>query len=339
MGTNLRLLAAMALLTSIFITGCSQHFMRDTVASGMVDFNYDYASPWFMASDDTDVMCAMGEGMGGMIYPMGPNVDPLVPMLSLSAGMCATEKSQEEELRYIRAMRKDDVENAQDARTLQKRWMSLAAQRQYFGYQAMVRAYGEPGGECPRFENKNHEMSYFFGLLVGIQAFQSDFATGGQVGVPTDMVSKVINGLDCLDSDEYWGLPDAMASMTEIMLAAAGDDKETLKKGYASLAETAKVGERQGVRMVQALQAQLYMMQGKKQQAKQVIRDHVASIKRTAPNPDYRLMDLMATRQIRAMSDKLWTQATGRRTPYGKLGTFWDDKPKLDSALDIDDLL
>lgn len=339
MGTRVRYFAILLVFSTLGLAGCSQHFMRDTVASGMVGFNYDYASPWFMASQDTDVMCAMGEGMGGMIYPMGPNVDPLIPMLSLSAGVCAFEKSQQQELRYIRAMRKNDVENAQDARTLQKRYMSLAAQRFHFGYQAMVREYGEPGEECPRFPTKNEEMSYFFGLLVGIQGFQADFSSGGEVGVPTDTVSKVIGGLKCLDSDEYWGLPAAIGEMTDIILAAAGGDQEALEAGYAKLDEAAKVGERQGVRMVQALQAQLYMTQDRDDKAKQVIRDHVASIKRTAPNQDYRLMDLMATRQIRAASDKLWTEATGRRTPYGKLGTFWDDKPKLDSALDIDDLL
>lgn len=338
MGIKTRIVSLAVLLTA-FLSGCSQHIMRDTVASGMVDFNYDYATPWFMGSSDTDVMCAMGEGMGGMIYPMGPNVDPLVPMLALSAGQCADEKSKEEELRYIRAMRRNDIEEAQDARTLQKRWLSLAAQRQYFGYQAMVRYFGEPGGECPQFEDKNYEMSYLFGLLVGLQGFQSDFATGGQAGVPTDTVSKVINGIKCLDSDEYWGLPLAVSSMTDIMLAAAGDDQETLAKGYATLDKAAKVGEKNGVRMVQALQAQLYAMQSKPEKAKQVIREHAESIKRTAPNPDFKLMDLMATRTIRYISDKLWTQATGQRTPYGKLGTFWDDKPKLEEGLDIDDLL
>lgn len=338
MGNRIKIMSVVVLVSAL-LGGCSQHVMRDTVASGMVDFNYDYATPWFMASSDTDVMCAMGEGMGGMIYPMGPNVDPLVPMLSLSAGMCADEKSKEEELRYIRAMRRNDIETAQDARTLQKRWLSLAAKRQYFGYQAAVRAYGEPGGECPQFSDKNNEMSYLFGLLVGMQAFQSDFATGGEAGVPTDIVSKVMSGIKCLDSDEYWGLPDAVSSMTDIMLAAAGDDQETLEAGYAKLARAAKVGEQSGVRMVQALQAQMFVMQSKPERAKQVIREHAESIKRTAPNPDFKLMDLMATRTIRYISDKLWTQATGQRTPYGKLGTFWDDKPKLEEGLDIDDLL
>lgn len=338
MGHTSKIVSIVVLLTT-FLSGCSQHLARDTAAGFMVDFNFDYASPWFMASSDTDVMCAMGEGMGGMIYPMGPNADPLVPMLALSAGQCADEKSKEEELRYIRAMRSNDIEQAQDARTQQKRWLSLAAKRQYFGYQAMIRYFGEPGGECPQFESKDYEMAYLFGLLVGLQGFQSDFATGGHAGVPTDTISKVIGGIKCLDSDEYWGLPNAVSSMTEIMLAAAGDDQETLQKGYAKLDKAAQVGERNGVRMVQALQAQLYAMQSKPELAKQVIRDHAASIKRTAPNPDFKLMDLMATRTIRYISDKLWTQATGQRTPYGKLGTFWDDKPKLDEGLDIDDLL
>ncbi|PIE40917.1 MAG: hypothetical protein CSA49_06045 [Gammaproteobacteria bacterium] len=338
MGNKSKYVVVAVMLTA-FLSGCSQNFIRDTVASRMVGFNYDYATPWFMASSDTDVMCAMGEGMGAIIYPMGPNADPLVPLLALSAGQCADEKSKEEELRYIRAMRENDVEDAQDARTQKKRWLSLAAQRQYFGYQAMLRYFGEPGGECPEFEDKNYEMSYLFGLLVGLQAFQSDFATGGQVGVPTDTVAKVISGMKCVDSDEYWGLPDAVSSLTGIMLAAAGDDKEALAKGYATLDHAAKVGEASGVRMVQALQAQMYLMQSKPEKAKQVIRDFVESSKRSAPNPDYRFMDLMATRNIRYISDKLWTEATGQRTPFGKLGTFWDDKPALEEGLDIDDLL
>ena len=340
MGTGIRVLSTIALMLSVLLTGCAPKTMvRDTVASGMVTFNNEFATPWFLSSEDTDIMCGMGEGMGGMIYPMGPNVDVLLPMISLASGMCAYEKSLEQELRYLRAMRQNDVENAQDARTMQKRYMALSAQRQYLGYKAAVRAFGEPGEECPRLDDRNERMAYLMGLLVGLQAFQADFATGGSAGVSTDIVSKVTAGMKCIDSDEFWGLPDAIASMMDVMLAAAGDEGDKLEAGYARLQRAADVGERNGVRMVQALQAQLYAMQGKPEKAKQVIRDHVASIKRTAPNPDFKLMDLMATRTIRGISDKMWTKATGQRTPFGKLGTFWDDKPKLESGLDIDDLL
>lgn len=320
-------------------TGCSEHFMRDTVASGMRDFNYDYATPWFLGSEDTDVMCAMGEGMGGMIYPMGPEVDPLVPMLSLSAGMCADEKSKEQELRYMRAMRRNDVETAQDARTQQRRWLALAAKRQYFGYQALIRAYGKPKEGCPKFKDDNYEFSYLQGLLNGLQAFQNDFATGGHARVPNDTVSQVMTGLKCLDSDKYWGLPEAAMTVMDVVMAKAGGDSAKLQEGYDRIEKAAKVGQDAGVRMVDALRAQMYLMQSDQEAAKRVIREHAASIKRTASNPDFRLMDLMATRTIRSLSDYMWTKATGKRTPFGKLGTFWDEKPKLDKALDIDELL
>lgn len=327
-----------AILFSLVLSGCSQHIMRDVAASGMVGFSNDYASPWFLASEDTDVMCGMGEGLSAMTYPMGPNADELIPMLSLAAGTCADERSKEEELRYIRAMRRNDTETAQDARTMQKRWLALAAKRQYFGYQAGVRAWGEPGGACPELANRNEQMSYLMGLLLGVQSFQSDFALGGSM-VPTDTVAKVMTGMTCLESDDFWGLPAAVLSMTDIMLAGAGGDKVALEMGYAKLNRASDVGERDGVRMVQALQASLYAMQGNEELTKQVIRDHVASKKEVPPSAQFKLMDEMSTRTIKLISDKLWTQATGQRTPYGKLGTFWDDKPALESALDIDDLL
>jgi len=338
MGIFRQIFALAALTFSLFLSGCSQHVMRDVAASGMDGFSNDYASPWFLASEDTDVMCGMGEGLSAMTYPMGPNADALIPMLSLASGMCADERSKEEELRYIRAMRKNDVEEAQDARTLQKRWLALAAKRQYFGYQAGVRAWGEPGETCPELSDRNDQMSYLMGLLLGVQAFQSDFALGGTL-VPTDTVSKVMSGMSCLESDHFWGLPAAVLSMTEIMLANAGDDKAALEVGYAKLKRASAVGERDGVRMVQALQAALYSMQGKEEETKQVIRDHIESKKETPASAQFKLMDEMATRTIKLISDKLWTQATGQRTPFGKLGTFWDDKASLDSGLDIDDLL
>jgi len=339
MGINKRLVAVATLLFSLLSGGCAQHVMRDVAATGMVGFSNDYASPWFLASEDTDVMCGMGEGLSAMTYPMGPNVDALVPMLSLASGMCADERSKEAELLYIRAMRRNDIEAAQDARTMQKRWLALAAKRQYFGYQAGVRAWGEPGGACPVLADRNDQMSYLMGLLLGVQAFQSDFAVGGAAGVPSDVVAKVMSGITCLESDDFWGLPDAVSSMMDIMLAGAGGDDVALEIGYAKIARASAVGERQGVRMVQALEVTLYLMQGKADRAKQTIRDHVASKIEVPANPEYKLMDEMATRTILLLSDKMWTEATGQRTPYGKLGKFWDDKVSLEGALDIDDLL
>ncbi len=327
------------IVLAIFLSGCSQHFMRDMAANGMVSFGNEYIQPWFMASDDTDVLCAMGEGMTAMAFPMGPNVDQMIPMLTLASGMCAEERAREQELRYIRAMRQNNVEEAQDARTLQKRWRSLAAKRMYTGYQAGVRHFGVPGGECPMFKDDHEELAYMFALFVGLQAAQLDMATGAKVGVPLDIIPKSIKGLSCLPSDKYWGIPDAVEAVMAIMKANVSGDKETMQAHIKNLEIASLVGKSQGVRMVQMLEAALYDNLGDKEKVKAIIRDHVETKKRVAANPELKIIDEMATRGILLISDKMWTEATGQRTPFGKLGTFWDDPVISEDTPDIDDLL
>jgi hypothetical protein len=91
-------------------------------------------------------------------------------------------------------VRSDDAETAQDARILQQRWLLLAGRRNWAGYQAAVRAFGEPGASCPKLSHRNDQLNYLLGLLSGIQAFQLDRATGGMLGVPMDTPSKVLSG-------------------------------------------------------------------------------------------------------------------------------------------------
>lgn len=323
----------------LVLSGC-QNMMRDMAASGMVSFGNQHITPWFMASQDTDVMCAMGEGMAAMTFPLGPKVDPMIPMLTLASGMCADERSKAEELRYLRAMRANDAETAQDARTMQKRWASVAAQRQYFGYQAVVRYFGDPADGCPSFKDRNEQMSYMFGMFGGLQAFMADLSTGGTVGVPMDLMPKARDGLACLDSDEFWGIPEAVLATITVMNASLGEgDPEAQQAGYKQLERAAQIGEEQGVRLVHMIQATLYSSQGDTKKTKDIIRHHVASKERTAPNPDLRLLDEMATRGILLISDRMWTEHTGQRTPFNELGTFWDDSPISEDTLDIDDLL
>jgi hypothetical protein len=130
-----------------------------------------------------------------------------------------------------------------------------------------------------------------------------------------------------------------MQAMSRVMLAAAAGDAAALQAADTDLSEASAIGEAEGVRLAQALQATLYASQGNIEMAKQVIRDHVASKKQTPPDPQYKLLDILATRRLTSVSDQLWTRATGHRTPYGKLGTFWDDPPKPESSLDFEDFL
>lgn len=325
---------------AVLLGGCTHNMVRDMAGSGMVSFGNEYIQPWFMASSDTDVMCAIGEGMVPMTFPFGPNIDPMIPMVTLASGMCADEKAKQEELRYLRALRVNNVNEAQDARTMQKRWSDLAARRQYTGYQALVRHFGAPGDGCPEFEDRHEEMAYMFGLFGGFQALQTDLANGGTAGVPLDTLPRAMKGLSCLDSDEFWGLPAAIQAMVQIMQAKITDDKVELADGYAKLAAASAHGEQQRVRIVHMLEASLYAMQGEEEKTKDVIRKHVRTIQETPADPSLKLLDEMATRGIRTISDRLWTEHTGRRTPFNQLGHFWDDNlHPTSNAPDIDDLL
>lgn len=327
-------ITAIALAASI--SGCS---VRDMAASGMVSFGNKYMSPWFMASNDTDIMCAMGEGMAAMTYPMGPNIDPMIPMVTLASGMCADEKAKEEELRFLRAMYKEDVTTAQDARTMQKRWTTLAAERQYFGYQAAARYFGEPGTECPNFADDNEEMSYMFGMFGGLQAVQMDLAVGGTAGVPLDLMPKALKGLECVDSDKFWGVPKAVLAVVDISKAKLDGNQTEMQLGLDRLDLAARTGEEKGVRMVHLIEAAMYVSQGDEEGVKQVIRKHVSMLEESPANPELNLLDKMTTRGLRLISDKLWTAHTGQRTPFGKFGTFWDDSAVPADAMDIEDLL
>ena len=62
-------------------------------------------------------------------------------------------------------------------------------------------------------------------------------------------------------------------------------------------------------------------------------------IEKTPANEDWRFVDAMATDMIVAVSDRLWVENTGHRTPMGQLGTFWDDRQEEVETMDLDDLL
>src|SRR5690606_34762701 len=108
---------------------------------------------------------------------------------------------------------------------------------------------------------------------------------------------------------------------------------------WQKLQEAAEMATDSGVRLTHAIQVVMADSAGDTERLKDAIRYHVQTLETTEGNPKYKLMDLMATRQIQAISDRMWTEATGSRTPMGELGTFWDDVKTPATNFDIDDLL
>lgn len=331
------LVVAMALGTLLFTTGCT---MAYKVAGGQImRFGEKEMVPYLLAYDDTPMACAAGEALTPLLMTfeaVGSDPNQLAIMVFTAAGLCAEADALKEELRYLRAVQQRNIPEAQDARIAQKRSHELAARRQYVAYQRFVMHYGEmPKGRCPKnLDNNFDELMYIVGMLAGVQAVLNDTQSGQAVNVPRDIAAKVERMATCVNGKKWWGLPEGLrAALWSIlpMLAPEG------AKPMETLAQVAKQGERSGVRLGHAIWGLVALGEGDKELAKNIIRDFARAGKSTKVDPNFKMLDAMAEQMVLAMSDRLWTEATGTRTPMSGLGTFWDDKAK--SAGNIDDLL
>lgn len=330
------LAATFAVGALAMLTACSPYKIA---GNEMIKFSKKEMVPYLLTFDDTRMGCAAGESLTPLLMTfeaVGSDPNQLAIMVYVAAGMCAEATALEEELRYMRAVAQQNIGEAQDARIAQKRAHELAARRQYVAYQRFVRHYGEmQQGKCsPKLKSDFDQLMYLVGLVAGVQSVLNDTQSDQAVGIPRDIAAKVERMAACVDSNKWWGLPQGIrASLWNILPMLAPEGSRPME----TLARVAKQGERQGVRLGHAMWALSAYGNGDKQLTKNIIRDFAAAGRTAKLDPEFKMMDAMAEQMIIAMSDRLWTEATGTRTPMGGLGTFWDDKPK--SAGNIDDLL
>ena len=328
--------------SAVLLSGCSQIYKTGgNVALGFTE-NHMIA-PQF-ALDDVTMACVSGESLTPLIMGaegVKADVNELAVLLYTSAGLCAEQRALEYELRYMRSSRANLIDDAQDARIMQKREAEVAARRQYEAYKHLEAYFdGEKhapiGSKCPRFSRDFDQFVYMLGLISGVQAMVNDIAAQQAVGVPKDIAAKVERGMQCLDNTKWWGAPMALRATIWTLLPGSGDGKgdpwETLKQSMG-------IGERAGVRLPHAMYAMAAQAKGDEKLMRDAIRSFAAT-QQFSPNPQYRLIDRMAYQIVLNISDRYWTDKTGSRTPPGSLGKFWDDKPvQQDDGIQIDDLL
>jgi hypothetical protein len=85
--------------------------------------------------------------------------------------------------------------------------------------------------------------------------------------------------------------------------------------------------------------AKIHIGLGNNKKVKSIIRENIRTRNKIATNPQFLFLDEVTTIQLRAISDSMWTEATGKRTPIGGLGTFWDDNQNTVDTVDILDIL
>lgn len=328
--------------SGLAMTGCSQ--VKKTSANLALHFTENNLIPPLFKMDDTAMACVSGEALTPLIVAtQGMKADPneIAVLLYTSAGLCAEQRALEYELRYMRSSRANLIDDAQDARVMQKREAELAARRQYEGYKRLeayfeVKKKAPIGTKCPKFKRDFDEMVYMAGLLSGVQAMVNDIAAQQVVGVPKDIAAKVERAMQCLENDKWWGAPMATRATIWTLLPGAGEGKGD---AWETLKQNMRLGERKGVRLAHAMYAMAAQAKGDEALMRDAIKMFAAT-QEAASNPDFRLFDRMAFQIVQNVSDRYWTEKTGSRTPPGSLGKFWDDAPaQQDEGVQIDDLL
>lgn len=306
----------------------------------LVGFIEDHAVPYVLKTDDVAMGCVMSEALTLLIPSLAQmNASPykLEVMFDFLSGSCAEFKAREEELRYIRAIHVKNVTEAQDARILQKRFLNLAARRQLKGYLNLELAFPEmPGNMCPDFTSWNDEFYWLVGLMDGLQAVLNDLASESSAKVPLDISLKVGRGASCLENKRWWGLPSAIQAA--IWVSFPGH-KPVGTEPLTMLDQAMETGLQQGMRIAQVIAAKIYTGLGNSERVKEIIRNNVQTRTSVSTNPDFLFLDQVASMQLQAISDTMWTETTGKRTPIGGLGTFWDDPKNTQDTIDISDIL
>lgn len=328
-----RLLTSTALaLSALTMGGCA--LIESNVSGVTLNILEEGFTPPVLQVTDVEMACSFSMVNAPLVgaarnFYGDPSLMETV-MLS-SAGVCSENQAILEEMRYLRAAREKRADEAQDARIAQKRFLAVAAQRQYAAFNRMKtkleqKYFFKYGSTCPKFKRDFDELVYLLGSVGGLQAMQNDIAAQQVVGVPTDTAPLAEKAMACLDNNKWWGVPQATRAVVWSIIPGGAEGKDVKGTFESSMA----LGEAKGVRLAHVMAA----LAAQSADDKTTMRDTIkrfTGVKNFTPNPEYRLLDAIAQAQLLNMSDRMWTQNAGTRTPISGLGKFWDDK-----AEDID---
>jgi hypothetical protein len=331
-----RLLTATVMAVSAMtMSGCA---LLQSGASGVtLNILEEGFTPPALRLADADMVCKFATVNGPLVGAAREfHGDPSLMEATLytTASFCSEAEAVTEELRYMRAVRDKRPDEATDARIAQKRLLAITAERQYLAFQRMKtkleqKYFFQYGKTCPRFRRDFDELVYLSGTMAGLLAVTNDFQSQQSVGVPTDIAPQSDFAMTCLSNEKWWGVPSAARAVVWSLLPGGSEGKDvkgTFEKAMA-------IGEAKGVRLPHVFQVVAAVSADDTETARATMK-RFAAVENFKPNDDYRIFDVMAKMQMQNISDRMWTQATGSRTPFGGLGKFWDEKPKNDVNVD-----
>ncbi len=324
------------LFVGLATSGCSMIY--STTGSFVYDYSENYALPYSLEARDIDMNCTLGNVSVPLFMSFKKVKAPphkLMIAMYMMTGACAEAQAKEQELAYFRAFKQQNANQAADARILAKRLYARAARRQYHSYLQLLKAFEVKEGSCPDLAPED-EFYWFAGMVSAMQATMNDMQAQGVVQVPQDLPVKAVRGIRCLDNKKWWGIPQAMQAAVWIIFKG---NKPKDVDPWKQLRSASLYGAQQGIFLASTIEVIAADGFATPQQTKESIRRYVRYRQKYTGADTYKMLNVMTQKQILAISDRLWTQATGARTPINGLGTFWDDKKKPASQLNIDELL
>ena len=293
--------------------------------------------------DDVDMACRFATAnfplISGGTRAFGGDPQLLESLLLVSSAACSEQRAVEEELRYLRASKQNNISEAQDARIGQKRLLEVTARRQLRAFEAMRNkledkynfTYGE---KCPEFRRDFDELVYLLGTVAGLQAVVNDIASQQMVGVPTDIAPKAERALACLQNAKWWGAPNAARAVVWSILPGASEGKDI----WGTFRLSMTIGERHGVRLSHVMYGLSALAVGDTARFRDATK-RFANVKDYKGSVQYRLVEGLANATMLNLSDRYWTENTGTRTPVGAMGKYWDEEAAMPEGMNVDDLL
>ncbi len=297
--------------------------------------------PELLTSDDLVAGCTGAEALGSMVDSIGRITEEpweLQVLLGLGAGGCEEERAFQAELEYLRFIRAQNPDMAQDALIRQKTHHFKAAKRYYKGWEALIEFNDgyEIGGACPDLEQEFDQLVWMAGLINGLLALNHDILSGVGTGVPKNIAAQAERAAGCLDNRQWFGVPLALKAAIWSLLPGALPDGED---AWERLEQADQIGENAHIRLAHVFHVIAAYSKGDMERVRTVIKRHAEHVTNSKPNAQYRLLDVAATEAITRISDKMWTEAMGHRTPLGQLGSFWDENAADDiETVELDDL-
>ena len=138
----------------------------------------------------------------------------------------------------------------------------------------------------------------------------SDAAGGTTVGVPQSTILDVARASECLDSAEWWGVPDALKASAWATVPGSGPDDVD---PWALFETAAAQGEADGMRIARALQIFTAANAGRSDIVEAGLAAHSAALD-AGTNEEWALLDLYAFSVSLFESDQLWIAGAGHRT-------------------------